>query len=408
MESVEVQVDSKSGEGWIMASTNDNWGNWSHNLNTQDLSDGKHRIYARAYNGTAHFMDSVEIFIDSENENSRETTGMGKISVGDWFHYEIEIDLQDIGGSVSISSTGFMSLTVVALEDISSGGNTYETYKIEIETSQFYELEGSSYHLVQEGFDWLRSSDLANIRSELMATYNIKDNGETVTTMDNVTVEYDPPLDKYDFPITVGDTWTNPSTISYETDVSDELDSTYEGPYEFEALHKENVITPSGSHEAFVIWSQDYFSFSKGIACNWDYYSPELGFPVKSESYDNLRNLYYTSELVDYEKVKEEEEEDTGIFGLEEGNFLWLIIIIVIVLILIIVLLIRRRSSNSRSDRFQDLKPLKPSVGALKPSDTALRSPLRFIKCQRCSQLLSIEKGEQYIKCQYCGLIQYA
>jgi hypothetical protein len=411
MESVEIQMDSKSEGNWIMTGTSDDWGNWSYELDTTTLTEGKHRLHARAFNGSEYFEDTIELYVDQENADSPEIAKLPKIFVGDSFHYRISADIPSLGGSISYTSSGWMNMSVERIEDIFSQGNEYETFKIRIEGISISDFDDTTSVSVQSGSDWIRTSDLASVKSELLTTTTVTQGEDTSTITSTVTLEFDPPIDKYDFPISIGKSWDKSGTIHYTyVDDNDSMDETFTGPFEFEALHIEDVTVGAGSFETFVLWNQDFYSSENSIECQLDYYSPDLGFPVKTEMYDSHRNIYYTAELVFYEKMEEEETDSGGIFGMGESGLPWLIIMIVlIVVILVTIVVIKRRRSSEDSfgnTRFQDLKKENPVVHTLGPSKVGDQGALKFAKCPRCSNLISIERGARSAKCPYCGLVQ--
>jgi hypothetical protein len=420
MTSVEIQMDSKSNEGWILTASSDNWGNWTYELDTTLYTDGKHVLHARAYNGTEYFFDSVEIYIDQENAESPRTTGLPKISVGDRFEYEIEADIPDVGGSISFESQGTMNYTVEKTEEIVVGGSTYETYVIRVEGSQISKTGDIETTLFSEGHDWIRTSDLATIKSQITTTTYTQTGDDTHTSMYNISMIYDPPLDNYNFPMSIGRSWTKSGEIRYSyKSGSETLDETFFGPFEFEALHEKQVLVPAGSFETFVLWNQELYTKEKTIACTLDYYSPKLGFPVKSESFDSQRNLYYTMELVSYNKVAVEDDSDgNGIFGVSDSNFLFLLIIIIVIVLVLVLIIYKRRKSKMELGE-SEMEPkgessARPSVGPLKstsdlyekdaPPDST--SAIKFVKCLKCSRLISPENGSLDVKCPYCGTVQ--
>jgi hypothetical protein len=428
MTSVEIQMDSKSSDGWILTSSSDNWENWTYELDTTSFSDGKHILHARAYDGTDYFYDSVEIFLDQENAESPRTTGIPKISVGDRFEYKIEVDIPDLGGSISFESQGTMNYTVEKIEDIVVDGTTIETFAIKIEGTQISKTDDVETTIISEGYDWYQTSDLANVKSRLKSTSYTPDGDETHVSIYNVTMTYKPPLDKYNFPMSIGRSWTSSGNIMYLYDSGSEtLDETFLGPFEFEALHEEQVSVPAGSFETFVLWSQELYSQEKTIACNLDYYSPKLGFPVKSESYDSQRNLYHTMELVSYEKAAVDgESKEGGIFGLEDSNLLFILILLIIIILVLVLIGYKRRvskrevaqspqsdSGESEKDHMQGYSN-QPSVGPLKSVSTLQGKSnlkdsapsVKFIKCLRCSRLISPESGAAEVKCPFCGVVQ--
>lgn len=425
MTSVEIQMDSKSNDGWILTSSSDNWGNWTYELDTTSYTDGKHILHARAYNGSEYFFDSVDLYINQENAESPRTTDLPKISVGDRFEYKIDADIPDLGGSISFESQGTMNYTVEKTERIVVDGTSYDTFVIKVEGSQISKTGDIETTLFSEGYDWIRTSDLANIKSEITTTSYTQNGDDTHVSIYNISMIYEPPLDNYNFPMSIGRSWTKSGEIRYSYESGSEtLDETFFGPFEFEALYVEQVLVPAGSFETFVLWTQELYSRENTIACTLDYYSPKLGFPVKSESYDSQRNLYYTMELVSYEKVVDKEEsEGDGIFGVTDSNFVFILIILIIIIFVIILLGYKRRASKTglEESQYSELKEMhkgeslsRPGVGPLKStsdfygkdgsSDTT--SAMKFVKCQKCSRLISPEKGALDMKCPYCGTVQ--
>ncbi|MCK5561926.1 MAG: hypothetical protein KAJ51_15110, partial [Thermoplasmata archaeon] len=87
--SVEVQLDSNSESGWAVASGSDAWETWSYDWETETVSDGKHIINARAFNGEEYYYDSITVYVDQISPVSPQTTNLSNLNVGDSFEYKI-------------------------------------------------------------------------------------------------------------------------------------------------------------------------------------------------------------------------------------------------------------------------------------------------------------------------------
>jgi hypothetical protein len=200
---------------------------------------------------------------------------------------------------------------------------------------------------------------------------------------------YDPPGAKFRFPLTVGEHWQTTTIITTESsytdpygDSSDTETDTYESSliYNSECLRTETIVVPAGIFETYLVyiaegyddpgldgeeeeWEEEgfegsvevgYYSDSSG-GYSVEYYSPELGYIVKTETYDENREIIMSVELVsyDHEEPGSTTSPSGGLIDFGQGfqlsNELCLILIfIVIILILTIFLMIRRR--NRRLD----------------------------------------------------------
>jgi hypothetical protein len=427
MISVEIQFDSKSNDNWILTTTTDDWGNWSYEWDSKEHSEGKHTLHARAFNGTDYFSDSAIVYVDQENAQNPKIAKKPKISINEKYFYEIEVDIPNLVGSIDYTSSGTMNYTVEATEDIVVGGLVYETYSLRIESIQYSEMDEVKSTIYQEGYNWVRTSDLAMVKSEIMTVSETTIDGDTSVSHANSTTTFSPPFDNYNFPISIAETWAGSYEIisKIETE-SDTIDDTFDGTLEFEALHIENTQVPAGLFETFVIWSQDYFSSDSSIACNLDYYSPKLGFPVKMETYDSHRNVISTMELQSYEKeISSDQSDGDGIFG-DDGSLLLPVLLILLIIIIIAVSLGYMRYRRNDDDIISPSKenkgpgdsvspndvrltvhPLKPGITKVKGDSKDHKGPaLRFVKCAKCSHLLSADGDIKNIKCPYCGTIQ--
>ncbi|UCE37619.1 MAG: hypothetical protein JSW00_19585 [Thermoplasmata archaeon] len=364
--SVEIQIDSTSDSGWELASTSNDWETWRFEWDTTSVSDDEHTIYARGYDGREYYEDSITVFVDQSNTNSPRTTDVPELKIGTELIYEIEFaefnELEDIVEYMDFSAD--ISMEVTKIETIDIDGEKYDAYAIDMSMTLSFTLtfdgETMSSSATGEGKQWLRVSDLATIKGDMKTEMTYSAFDSTETRVEESTVTYDPPLDNHDFPISIAETWTSTSTVSTITDVTVIIDGEIEEEYqetdssssitEYEALHVKEVTVGAGTFETFVIWSMEggeYFGgdlplFGTGSGYTLVYYSPELGFPVKTEAYSDSRELQVTMELVSYKggrssnPISSSQDSDLPIY-------LFLIPIMVIIILVSVLVATRRQ-----------------------------------------------------------------
>jgi hypothetical protein len=360
MESVEIQIDSTYSGGWQAASSYDSWETWSFEWDTTSYSDGEHTINARAYDGTEYYYDSIYVFVDQSSKSSPRTMNVPELLVGTVLEYEIDYpaDIYSFYEDTIIDAE--MVMAVIDIETIEVDNKEYEVYAVEmtmtLSMTLVFDDETMTIKAEMDGTQWLRVSDLATVKTDMDMTMTYSYFGMSGTENQETTSTCDPPLDTYNFPISIGETWEATSTVttttktsgsiysdSEETDVSD-------SNQEYEALHVEDVTVTAGTFETFVIWSGDSSDstlgggtslFSSGSGYTLTYYSPEIGFPVKTESYDNNRDLQASMELISFEKGKGQDTASTS--GVLQLPFYLLLIPILVIIILASVMIAKRR-----------------------------------------------------------------
>ena len=364
MVSVEVQFDSESEQGWILTSTSDNWETWSYEWQSTSLPDGEHILNARGYDGIEYYFDSITVYVDQNNVISPPTANVPTLKVGYELLYTMDMSMllgEDLLEGMEVEMSTEMTMKVMKKESIEVNGTQYEAYAIDMTTSlsmtMTYEGETMSMSSTAEGTQWLRVSDLATIKSDMLmeTSYFGMDMGDSYS-QESITT-YDPPMDSYNFPMSIAETWTSTCTVITEEiyDYDGEPDSqetSSESSMEYEALHVEDITVPAGTYETFVIWSMEtseeyygggaspFFGSSPGYILS--YYSPEIGFPVKSEYYYPNRELYMSMELVSYREAGSEPGNGPGSFGGDLPIY-FLFIPILFVIILASVMAVRRR-----------------------------------------------------------------
>lgn len=360
MESVEIQFDSTSSGGWQAASSHDSWESWSFEWDTKSYSNGEHTINARAYDGSEYYHDSIDVYVDQSAEFSPRTTEVPELAVGLELEYEIIFpgDSYYYLGDTDIDAE--MTMKVIDKETIEVDNEDYETYTVEMKMTMnmkmTYDDETMSISMTMDSLQWLRVSDLATIKMEMEMEMVYSYFGMSGTETQEATSICDPPLDSYNFPMSIGETWEAESTVTTTTQTSGSLSGGYsdtdvsETTQEYEALHVEDVTVTVGTFETFVIWSgassdSTYGGgtslLTSGSSYTLTYYSPELGFPVKTESYDNNRELQLTMELTSYKGGQG--QSPAGVSSGWELPFYFLLIPILVIIILASVMVARKR-----------------------------------------------------------------
>ncbi|UCG69940.1 MAG: hypothetical protein JSV09_02665 [Thermoplasmata archaeon] len=367
--SVEIQFDSKSENVWISTSSDDNWESWSYQWDSTELPDGKHTLNARAFNGTEYYFDSITVYVDQSNAISPRTTDVPDLKIGYEYVYSMDMGMLDddlFDEDMEMEMTSEMTLKVMKKETINFDGNRYEAYVIDMTISMdmtmTFEGDTISSSITSEGTQYLRVSDLATIGTYTKTSYS----SFGMSGSSDSTITYDPPLDSYNFPMSIADTWTSVCIVSTEENFDDEEEpwkDSYESTAEFEALHVENVTIPAGTYETFVIWtidsSEDYYGgggtpfFGSTMGYSLNYYSPEIGFPVKAEYYTPTRELVQSMELVSIKEAGSQPGEGPGGYGWEVPIFFLLIPILLAVILGTVIAVRRRRRRAEALDSWQ-------------------------------------------------------
>ncbi len=358
--SVEVQLDSTSSGGWKKASSTDSWDTWQYDWDTTSSSLGEHTINARAYDGSEYHFDSITVYVDQSAKLSPRETDIPKLFVGTVLEYEITFsdDMYSYFEDTQIDAE--MTMTVIDIDTVEVDSKEYEAYTVEMSMSltmiMVFDSETMTMEVEMEGTQWLRVSDLANIKMDMETVMSYSYFGMSGTETQKATSTWNPALDSYNFPICIGECWEAISTVTTNTETSGSIygDSSdtdvSETNQEYEALHIEDVTVPTGTYETFVIWSKGSSDstyggasslFTSGSGYTLTYYSPDLGFPVKTESYDNNRDMQVTMELASYKAGHG--QGPAGISSGWEFPICYLLVLLVLIVILASVMAVRRR-----------------------------------------------------------------
>jgi ribosomal protein S27E len=460
IESVEIQIDSMQDGEWKAATTQDNWETWEYSWDTTKFPDGRSTIYARGFNGNEYFYDSISVFVNQSNAISPPTTDVPALNVGLELEYEMTM-ANMFGGEIgdgSYEMTSTMSLSVNRKEKIRVDGIEYETYKIQTRiemniTISFdnEEFQSSSFVL---GTQWIRTEDLATIKTYMSTTYSAEGFEETTTSVST----YDPIYDTYNFPMSVSESWTSSFTEhieeTYDWGWGDENDTfSYDASFDCEVLHFKRIDVPAGSFDTFAIYSKEtsqeyygqgtpFFGVMDGYSVN--YYSPKFGFPVKTEQYSSNRELMMTLELTSYSESKITPDMDSDPKG-DEIPFYFILIPIFIIVILAAAFAARKRRKRlaQRADQGQyttntgyqtpatypnsigySQSPQTPSTPYSYPppppppppghsvqstqtqTSTPLQNvtPIMQIQCPKCFNTFTVSQNSGNVQCPFCGV----
>jgi hypothetical protein len=388
IEYLEVQIDTSYNQGWDRADTSDNWETWNYQWDTTSVSDGMHTIRSRAFDGEGYYYDNITVYVDQTSSENPDSSGLSKLNVGDIFEYNmvsyIDPASADIIDDASIS--GKMTMKVDDTKSITINGSKYDVYKVTMDGK--ITMDYGVYSLINkiDGYTYHRISDLAIVKEDLEMTSSMSGFGFSENFVSEEVTVYDPPAAKFKFPLTVGEHWQTTAFVTTESsysdsssDSSDTETDTYESSltYICECLRTETIVVPAGIFETYLVYIAEdyddswltedefdgreeednegsvgvgYYSDSSG-GYSIEYYSPELGYIIKTETYDENRKIIMSVELVsyDHETPGSKSSSSGGAFDFGQGfqisNELCIIVIIIFILtILSIILLIRRRN----------------------------------------------------------------
>lgn len=272
-------------------------------------------------------------------------------SVGDKWEYNMTFTEGGMNGTMKMEVEGTTTITV--------NDTNYDVYMLEMSGSGTMSMSGMTGNWTMDGTGYLQQSDLAMVKTvmdmNMTMTMEYPSPGTYYMSSSNTTT-YSPPLDENDFPISVGETWTATATATSTEETSSNMPyypsgnttSTTTETENYECLCTESVTVPAGTFNTYKIKSQEPGSNSYEI----DYISSDVGFMVKSETYNETGQLSSTMELTSYSYAGPEEEEG-GIgetLGKEVGGvsiLYWLIIIVIILVVIVIALVALKRKKKA-------------------------------------------------------------
>jgi hypothetical protein len=467
MESVEIQIDSREDNEWTTATSTDDWSTWEYSWDTSELSEGRHTIHVRGLNGSDYYYDSISVFINQSSGLSLQTTDVPVLKAGQELQYTMDIvGLFDLGMSdEDFEMSSMLTLTVLKEEKIMVDGIEYEVYNIRTRTemtmTMFFEDEEFTTSTIGQGTQWVRTEDLATVKTYMKTTYSYSGSDET-SIMETT---YDPPVDSYNFPMSVTKTWTCSFSEHIEEvmeyDGKEETNSEdHDAHVEFEVLNVARTDVPAGSYDTFAIWSKEtsggylgtgtpFVNPMEGYSIN--YYSPELGFPVKTDSHYKNRDIFMTLELTSYTEDSVIQDIDGETNGDEMPIYL-LLIPIIVVLIIATAIAVRRKRKKGSENLAAELSMIDPNsqkrtlpqsssgypgpsqtqgipvtqqgasrtippgrsypppppppvqpAGAQVPIPPQNVTPMMQISCPKCFKLFNVKSTSVNVQCPHCG-----
>jgi len=433
---VEIQIDTNLASGWIPAESKDSWKHWDYSWDTSELGDGRHFILARAFDGEEYYSDMIEVYVDRGLLDSPGPQDMRALHAGDKYDYELTVNSNLLKKHDIERLSGTMTVEVVRISQETLNNFDYTVYDLEI--SGIWELESDSvsYNIMIEGQRLLRTSDLALVTETMeyriwgSDAFGSEDRAEK-------RMDFEPPLNSYNFPISVTDKWDSESSITksskfvhggYEPQVRDDE---YSENREFECLRKGMISVPAGTFESYAVYSSviegaanNYVGFSRngnasppweGLIFNnlnstarVEFYSPETGFLSKITYFDSERNVLYSLVLTSFEYSGdgfEPENDDHGTKGPEDNEVpvLFMIDIVLVIVLILIVTLVRADQRRYRlSARAADAPAAANPPGSTGQGHAQGKVKITCPSCRRPFQI-SRTAGAVKIKCPYCN-----
>lgn len=171
---------------------------------------------------------------------------------------------------------------VVDITTLVHGDESYVVYELgisgDISGVITWDVYSANLNGVIQGVSYIRMSDLAEIKTEIISTGTIQIPLINPSyTLANLNLLF-PPVELYDFPLHVSEQWQVSSTIitsgSFEIEgfIQEDYSSTEQFNVIISCLEKETVSVPAGDFECFPVT----------YGSNTFWYSPEVGNIVKS------------------------------------------------------------------------------------------------------------------------------
>jgi len=272
----------------------------------------------------------VEEFEERDvNRNSVSIVDVPDWRIGDRWYYSGFLDVRDFVADSGVSTnvetlSGNLDTQVTDIYTTTVEGVSTLVYKVESEgqyEAQNIELAGNDGDLIIEidTIEIIRASDLASIEQE--ATIDIDFDYQiwwwtyTINVADLVvTNEYDPALEGYDFPISVGEIWetdyTQATTYSGSSDyVSIPSDTSTTNTTSWEVVSRgSSGITYSGCAQSYNITTRN----SNGDETGYKWYCPAISNDIKSSTTESI-GFIATHELSWYQKSSRINEIDVDI-----------------------------------------------------------------------------------------------
>ncbi len=212
------------------------------------------------------------------------------LEVGDHWKYNIQSSFPSQGFTLQ----GTMTMTISSEENVTLQSGTYESFKMQV--SQSGTVSGVvSGTWTSSGTVYARKSDLAGLKASLYQVITI---GITITQY--IDTSLDSPDRTYDFPLSVGKTWTETTTsrVNFTQVLStggrNSRLTTNTTTTTYSVLRAETLTLTAGTFETLVIHHSDNLgSFGD------EYYSTQAGNSVKTTRSDSTTGSATNTDLIE-------------------------------------------------------------------------------------------------------------
>ncbi|UCF07293.1 MAG: hypothetical protein JSW28_06470, partial [Thermoplasmata archaeon] len=275
---------------------------WSATLETTTLSEGDHTLYVEV-DGT-EYNDQITIKVDQDTANYASFDLEPEVHIGDWYHYEL-LDEAAISG-IDLSLSNEMDSKVLGLETLDGT----EVFKIWSHTYGEQHIgPGISYSNTIDRTSWKEKDGFGSFKDYTVALTDVTGRDETKT---ETTTTYSKPLETHNnFQVTVGysdNTWvlTTRASSTSQTTVAGgdpQQNPSYNDDLSIhgECLYYLSSVNIHGNSFTDIYLIKTQYE-NPGVSIV-EYYSPELGVPVRIDTFDPSRNLLFSLGLESWEQV---------------------------------------------------------------------------------------------------------
>lgn len=313
------------------------------------------------------------------------------------------------GTSTEAGMNGTISMEITGTTTIIVNGTNYDVYVMKTSINATLITAGMVGNVTANGTSYWLRSNLAGVKTVMDMNVTFTYLGTEYYMSSSNTTTYNPPVDSYHFPVSVGETWTTTATATSTEVTSSNIplyqsgtkSSTTTETKNYSCLCTESVTVPAGAFNAYKIKSQELGSNKYEM----DYISSDVGFMVKTESYNETGQLSSTQELISYSYVGAGAEEG-GPLGEKLAGIpilYWLVItgIVIIVVVLVIVgVALKRKKKAPIPPSYPPQQLGRPPMPPTQPQYP--QAQLQQNLCPYCRQTLAFNQQYQRWYCYKC------
>ncbi|UCE36576.1 MAG: hypothetical protein JSW00_13810 [Thermoplasmata archaeon] len=283
---------------------------WSYRLDTTTLEPGEETKIEVYMDGEDldNAKDEIWILADQNTGNYAQITKKPVVNIGDQYHYKSVGQTQIIGIPIEISNE--MYTKVVGYETVNVGGTDYDAYIVHTHTEGSQDLGYVEYRNNVDRWSWKEDTNYGTVQERTISTGEVI--GSPEKTVDTLTTYSPKPLETHEnFEAKVGwsNKWTLDTTASSQSNTTEGSGSPTQNPdytdqlsISGECLFYRSSFTDndiSGSYDNVYAIKTQYENPGVSVI---EYYSEDLGVPVKIETYDPSRNKLFSLGLDSYTK----------------------------------------------------------------------------------------------------------